>query len=160
MSKIGHNVDKLKEQIQEMAVDYAKCDEESQKLNDKRAEIRERAAELGLDTKAWQNEINRAKQSLKKKDGYDESASIIREALGDMDMEDLFEHVLRKEKEKEEAKKKKAEERKKEKAADDKFKAAPDRKPGPVKSVGEQQAEAIAKAPPVDAKKAAAGDKS
>lgn len=132
MPNIGNNYDKLKEQIQEMAVDYAKCDKESQILNDKRADIRERAKDLGLDTKAWQNEIQRAKQRLKIREGYDESAEIIRDALGDMDIEDLFEHVLKKEREKEEQKEEKA----KKKTAK---KAAKDEKP-----IGVQQADAIA----------------
>ena len=38
-----------------------------------------------------------------RKEGYDESAQVIREALGEMKMEDLFDHVIRKEKEKQEA---------------------------------------------------------
>jgi len=112
VASIGHNSDTIKEKIQQMAVDYAKCDEESQVLNEQRADIRARADELGLDTKAWQNEINRIKQSLKKKEGYDESAAVIRDALGEMKIEDLFEHVIRKDKEKREAR----EEKKAEKA--------------------------------------------
>lgn len=112
----GHNSGHVADKIKELAVRYAKADEQSMTLNDERAKIREEIADLGLDTKAWQDEIGRAKRDLKKKDGYDESVSSIRAALGDMNMEDLFAHVARKEREKEETRAAKAKEREKEKA--------------------------------------------
>ena len=142
MGEVGHNLSKLKEDIQAMAVEYAKCDEESQKLNDKRAEIRTKAKDLGLDTKAWQDEIGRAKRDLKKKDGYDESAQIIREALGDMDMDDLFSHVLKREAEKEAAKEARKKERDEARAKADSYKSAPERKPKNAKSLEQTLAEA------------------
>lgn len=143
MSEIGHNTDGLKQAIQQMAVDYAKCDEESMKLNAKRAEIRDRAKGLGLDTKAFQDEINRMKKDLSKKEGYDESRLIIQEALGDMVAEDLFAHVERMQREKEAAREAKRKEREDEKVKADSFKPATERKPKNTKTIGEQQIEAI-----------------
>ena len=142
--------DNVKDFIIEMAVEYAKCDKESQKLNDRRKDIRDKMEDKGLDKKAWQDAINRAKKSLKKRDGYDESLDTINKALGQLDMDDLWSHVIDRDKAKEAARDaKKAEAKKakaKEKAKDDEFKAAPERKPSNVKSIGEQQAEAITKA--------------
>lgn len=138
MATIGDNSKGLHDKIKKMAVDYAKCDEQSMELNAKRAEIRERAKGLGLDTKAWQDEIGRMKQSLKKKDGYDESRAIIQDALGDMPAEDLFAHVARMEREKEEAR----ESKKAEKEKADTFKPATERKPKNEKTLGQTLAEA------------------
>lgn len=140
---IGHNSDQRTQKIQELVARYAKCDEESQALNDKRADIRKVAKEeLDLDPKAFINEVNRAKQDLKKRDGHDESAQEVRDAIGQMNPQELWAHIF----EREERKNKEREERKaaklKEKAAEDKFKPAPDRKPKKGKSVGELQAQA------------------
>lgn len=146
---IGDNSKVLKEQIQKMAVDYAKCDEESMKLNDRRAEIRQKVKDLGLDTKAWQDEIGRMKADMKKKEGYDESRAVIQDALGDMVAEDLFAHVARREAEKEAAREAKRKERESEKEKADTFKPATERKPKAAKSVGEQQADALTSAHPV-----------
>ena len=138
--------DNVKDFIIEMAVEYAECDKESQALNDRRKEIRDKMEDKGLDKKAWQDAINRAKKDLKKRDGYDESLTTINNALGQLDMEELWSHVI----EREEAKEAAREERKKAKAAekanDDEYKPAPERKPKAVKSIGEQQADAILKA--------------
>ena len=146
---IGDNSKVQKEQIQKMAVDYAKCDEESMKLNDRRAEIRQKAKDLGLDTKAWQDEIGRMKADMKKKEGYDESRAVIQDALGDMVAEDLFAHVARREAEKEAAREAKRKERESEKEKADTFKPATERKPKSSKSIGEQQADALTSAHPV-----------
>lgn len=145
---IGDNSKVLKEQIQKMAVDYAKCDEESMKLNDRRAEIRQKAKDLGLDTKAWQDCISRLKSDMKKKEGYDESVVVINEALDEV-AEDLFAHVARREAEKEAAREAKRKEREAEKAQNETFKPATERKPKAAKSVGEQQADALTSAHPV-----------
>lgn len=134
-NQVGHNSGHVNEQIKELAARYAKADEESGKLNDERAKIREEIEGLGLDTKAWQDEIGRAKRDLKKKDGYDESVAVIRGALGQMNMEDLFAHVARKEREKEEARAAKAKEKEAKKKEPKETK--------PKKSIGEQQADAI-----------------
>lgn len=136
-NSVGHNSGHVNETIKELAGRYAKADEASAELNDERAKIREEIAALGLDTKAWQDEIGRAKRDLKKKDGYDESVSVIRGALGELNIEDLFAHVARKEREKEETRNAKAKEREEKQKAKDEAK--------PKKSVGEQQAEAIQK---------------
>lgn len=137
---IGHNSEaNVKDRIQELAAQYAKCDEASQELNDERAEIREEIKDLGLDTKAWQYEIGRAKQSLKKREGYDESAAVIRDALGDMKMEDLFAHVLRRDKEKAEEREARKNERK---AKNDEFKPATERAPKAGKVISGKDAAA------------------
>jgi hypothetical protein len=137
MADIGHN--SVNERIKALAARYAKADEASMELNDERADIRAEIKDMGFDTKAWQDQISRAKQSLKKKEGYDESARAIQAALGEMDMDDLFEHVLRREREKVEER----EERKAQKERDEEYKPAPERKPKAGKSIGEQQADAI-----------------
>lgn len=131
---IGHNSgeDSQKEKIQELMAQYAKCDEASQELNQERAEIREKVRDLGLDTKAWQYEIQRAKQSLKKREGYDESTDVIRDAFGEMKMEDLFAHVLRRDKEKAEQRETRKTERK-QKA--DEYKPATERAPKNAKVI-------------------------
>lgn len=145
MGAIGDNSKIINQKIQEMAADYAKADEESMKLNDKRAEIRKRAEELGLDTKAWQDMIGRAKRDLKKKDGYDESCAVIQSALDGLNMEDLFAHVARREAEKEAAREARKAEREAEKAKNDEFKPATERKPKPsAKEVAQAQAEHFA----------------
>lgn len=146
MTSIGHNSEKTKDRIQALAVRYAKADEQSMALNDERAEIREEIKEMGFDTKAWQDEIKRAKNSLKKREGYDESAKVIRGAIGEMDMEDLFDHVLRREREKEEARAEKKSAKAKEKAKDDEYKPAAERKPKNGKVVSGKDAAAGEKA--------------
>jgi len=100
VATIGDNSDGIKENIQQMAADYAECDKDSGAINDKRKDIRDRAETLGIDKKAWQDEISRMKKSLRKKAGYDESVAVVRDALGDLDAEDLFSHVTRKDEEK------------------------------------------------------------
>lgn len=132
MGKIGDNSNALKEQIQKMAVEYAKCDEESMLLNQKRGEIRDKAKELGLDTKAWQDCIGRLKADMKKKEGYDESVAVINDALEDMVAEDLFAHVAKIERQKEEAREAKRKEREAEKVKNETFKPATERKPKDV----------------------------
>ena len=139
-AKIGHNVFSTKEQIKQYVAQYVHCDEQSQLLSDERLKIREKVSELGLDTKAFQDAVSRAKKDRKKKDGYDESLRIIVEALGELNHDDLFAYIDRRELEKEKARE--AREKAKEKA--DEFKAAPDRKPKNAKAIGIQQAEAIA----------------
>lgn len=111
-------------------------------LNQKRAEIRDRAKGLGLDTKAWQDEINRMKQSLKKKEGYDESRAVIQDALGDMIAEDLFAHVAKMEAAREAERDAKKKEREAEKEKNETFKPATERKPKIAKSLGQTLAEA------------------
>lgn len=104
----GHN---SVEQKQEWVVRYVKCDEESQILNDERAAIRAEVKEAGEDPKAFVNEVNRSKQALKKRAGFDESCQAFREVIGDMDPEELWKHVFdradKKNKAREEKKKKK-----------------------------------------------------
>lgn len=76
MSDIGHNSKDLEAKIQEFFVEYAECDEQSAVLNKKRADIREKVEELGLDRKAFHDQYMRAKRKLREKEGYDESAKI------------------------------------------------------------------------------------
>jgi len=119
---IGDNSSETVEKIQGFAVEYAECDEASQELNDKRKNIRDRIKDLDLDTKAWQDAINRAKASLRQRDGYDESLAVINAAIGQMDMSELWGHVERrkeaqqKAREEKKAEKQKASEAKAEKA--------------------------------------------
>lgn len=164
-AKIGHNSTSTKDQIKTFVGQYVKCDEKSQELNDERAEIRAKVEELGLDTKAFQDAVSRAKKDRRKKEGYDESMAVIKDALGEMNHDDLFAYMDKREEEKEAARAAKAKEREKEKAKADEFKPAAERKPknGKVisgkdaaagekaeeKSVGEQQAAAIAAAPTI-----------
>ena len=61
---------------------------------------------LGLIQRLGRTEIGRAKRDLKKKDGYDESGSNYTRRR-DMDMDDLFSHVPKREAEKELLRKKK-----------------------------------------------------
>ncbi len=155
MNDIGHNSDGLEDKIQEAFVEYANCDEESAVLNKKRAEIRGKVEEWGIDRKAFHDQYIRAKRKRNEKEGYDESAQVCKEALNKMDQIDLFEFVDRM---KEERKAKKAAKAKAAKAKDDEFKPAHKRKPKPVSgkdaaagekaddSVGEQQAAAYQKA--------------
>ena len=145
--KIGSNIEGLNEKIREMASDYAKCDEESMMLNQKRADIRERAKGLGLDTKAFQDCINRLKADLKKKEGYDESVSIINAALANEMPESLFAHVARMQLEKEKAREEKRKEREAEKTKNDTFKPATERKPKAATT--KTAAQAMAEAHPV-----------
>jgi len=129
--KIGHNSASTKDQIKAHIAEYVKCDEQSQVLNDKRTDIRGKVEELGLDTKAFQDAVSRAKKDRRKKEGYDESLKVIVEALGDMNQDDLFAYLDKREDEKEKAREAKAKEREKQKAKDDEFKPAAERKPKP-----------------------------
>lgn len=162
-AKIGHNLTSTKDQIKTFVGQYVKCDEKSQELNDERADIRAKVEELGLDTKAFQDAVSRAKKDRRKKEGYDESMAVIKDALGEMNHDDLFAYMDKREEEKEKAREAKA----KEKAKADEFKPAAERKPKnskvisgkdaaagekpetAEKSVGEQQAAAIAAAPTI-----------
>lgn len=141
----GHNSKHIEETLQEMAVQYAKCDEASMELNDKRKKIRDTVADLGIDTKAWQDEIGRMKRDVKKKDGYDEAVKVIRAAFKDMIAEDLFAHVAKKEKEKEEIRNAKIKEREDAKAAKPKKATGKDAAAGEGLSTGEAQAQHLQK---------------
>jgi len=140
-TSIGHNtVDQLKDAIAK----YVNCDEESAKLNDKRAEIRSKVKDLGLDTKAFQDAISRLKKDRSKKDGYDESLATINGVIDGMGgaKDDLFSWMdarqLAKEKAREESKKAREAEAKK----NDEFKPATERKPKNEKTLGQTLAEA------------------
>jgi hypothetical protein len=106
MSKEGHN--SRQEQIQELIVRYVETIESSQELNDVRAGIRENAVGLGLDSGAFQDQVKRAMKDLRKRDGYDQSAKEVADAIGGMDQRELwnfvFERAEKKNKEREEAK--------------------------------------------------------
>ena len=90
---IGHNSNQA-EELQKFIVEYAKCDEESQELNDRRSEIRHKVKDMGIDPKAFVAEVNRSKQNLKKREGYDEDCQTVRGVIGDMDMKELWSHVF------------------------------------------------------------------
>lgn len=140
-AKIGHN-SATDEQLKEHVANYIQCDQKSQELSDTRAEIREKVEELGIPSKAFQDAVSRAKKDRRKKEGYDEGLATMTRVLGDMDQDDLFSYMDKREEEKAKARADK-------KAKDDAFKKAEDRAPKEgkvVKSVGEQQAEAIAAA--------------
>lgn len=156
----GHNSKSTNEQLKTYVAQYVKCDERSMELNNERTDIRGKVEELGLDTKAFQDAVARAKKDRRKKEGYDESMKVMTEVLGNMNQDDLFAYLDKREEEKEKAR----EARAKEKAKADEFKPAAERKPKngkvisgkdaasgekpePEKSVGEQQAAAIAAAP-------------
>lgn len=140
-AKIGHN-SATDEQLKEHVANYIQCDQKSQELSDTRAEIREKVEELGIPSKAFQDAVSRAKKDRRKKEGYDEGLATMTRVLGDMDQDDLFSYMDKREEEKAKARADK-------KAKDNAFKKAEDRAPKEgkvVKSVGEQQAEAIAAA--------------
>lgn len=147
----GHNSQNRQQDIQALVARYADSHEESQKLNDERGKIREKAADLGLDTKAFQDQVKRSLQDLKKREGYDESAKEVAEAIGKMNPSELWAHVFERAEriEQERAERKTAREKEKSKA--DEFKAAPERKPKAGKSVktssvGKAQSEAYLEA--------------
>jgi uncharacterized protein (UPF0335 family) len=142
MGNIGHNSHSTHEQLKGFVAQYVKCDEESAALNDKRNEIRGKAEDLGIPSKAFQDSVSRAKADRKKKEGYDEGMKTMREVLGDINQDDLFAYLDRREEEKQKARELRAKEREKEKAKEDSFKAAPDRKPKNSKSTPERQREA------------------
>lgn len=160
----GHNSKSTTEQLKTYVAQYVKCDEKSMELNNERTEIRSKVEELGIDTKTFQDAVAGAKKDRRKKEGYDESMKVMTEVLGDMNQDDLFAYLDKREEEKEQARAAKAKEREKEKAKADEFKPAAERKPKnskvisgkdaasgekpePEKSIGEQQAAAIAAAP-------------
>lgn len=142
MSDIGHNSKDLEVKIQEFFVEYAECDEASAVLNKKRADIREKVEELGLDRKAFHDQYMRAKRKLREKEGYDESAQICFEALNKMDQGELFDFVDRMKEEREAAKEAKKKEREEAKAKDDEYKPAAERKPKGGKVVSGKDAAA------------------
>ena len=148
MSEIGHNSAAMKEKAIRILNEYSESLKRSQDENDVRAELREEAKDLGLDTKALQNAVTWAKSSLKQREGYDESLDFFKACVADDGgAESLFKWVIEREEEKERQREEKRAEKQKQKAKDDEYKEAPDRQPGPVKSIGEQQAEAILNAP-------------
>lgn len=127
-SKIGSNSQPTKDRIKDFVAAYVACDEKSAEINDERAGIRERVKDLGLDTKAFQDAVSRAKKDRSKKEGYDESMQIIVEALGEMDQDDLFSFIDERREEKERLREEK-------KAKADEFKPAAERAPKNGKSV-------------------------
>ena len=155
---MGHNIDKFEEDLKEIVAEYVESLKRSDDENQIRAELREKAEEKGLDKKALQDSVARAKSSLKKREGYDEGMALMTKIVDDMGgAENIFSWYIDKQKEKEEARDAARKEREKqktakkkakaeEKAKDDKYKPAPERKPGP----------AISK--PVSGKDAAAGE--
>lgn len=155
----GHNSNARTEDIQALAVRYADADEKSQELNDERSEIREKIKDMGLDTKAWQDEIKRAKGSLKKREGYDESANEIRSAIGQMDMEDLWSHVIERADRLEKEREEKRAAKDKEKKSADEYKAAADRKPKNPKIITGKDAASGEKVEDIGAAQAAAYQK-
>lgn len=144
MAEVGNNIQPTIEQLKELVGKYVNCDEESAKLNDKRAEIRGKVKDLGLDTKAFQDAIGRLKKDRTKKDGYDDTIKVMNQALGDMGEGDLFAWMDVREaaREKERADKKAAREAEAKKA--DEFKPATERKPkaASTKTAGQVMAEA------------------
>lgn len=109
----GHNSDGHIEKLQDLIVQYAKCDEASQELNDERKDIRDAVKDMGEDPKAFVAEVNRSKRNLRQREGYDESAKSVRDVIGDMNMEELWSHVF----ERAEKKNKEREDKKAAKAA-------------------------------------------
>lgn len=175
MTEIGHNSKEFEEGLQKLVVDYVDCDRQSMELNDKRADLRELAErKYGLDKGAFQAEIARTKRELKQRDEYDESVKTMRGVLKQMDMEELWSHVIEREEAKTKAREEEKEEKAKKKAAakkaaeeqkakDDEYKPAAERKPKAAKvvsgkdaaagekseetaSIGEQQAAAFQQA--------------
>lgn len=145
----GHNSASTVEQLKEHVARYVQCDQRSQELSDERTEIREKVADLGLDTKAFQDAVNRAKKDRRKKEGYDESMKVMTDVLGDMNQDDLFAYLDKRERAKEEERAAKAKEREKAnkeaKAANEKEKkvTGKDAAAGEGLTTGEAQAQAI-----------------
>lgn len=135
MSTIGHNSDGVKKKVSEILTEYSASLKRSQEENDLRAELREKAKELGFDTKALQNAIAWAKSSLKQRDGYDESLAFFKSLVAEEGgAATLFKWVVDREAEKEKERDEARKARDNEKAKADEFKAAPDRKPKPAPS--------------------------
>lgn len=108
---IGHN-SKEDEFWKEALVEYAECDEESRKLNDRRKGIRDAVKARGYETSGFLESYNKAKKSLFAKDSHVKTVERVDEAINDMGMDDLFADVLRRKEEREKEKAQKAEERK------------------------------------------------
>lgn len=96
----------------EALVEYAECDEESRKLNDRRKGIRDAVKARGYETSGFLESYNKAKKSLFAKDSHIKTVERVDEAIQDMGMDDLFADVLRRKEEREKAKADKAELRK------------------------------------------------
>lgn len=139
---MGHNTGPIKDQIKDYVSKYVSCDEKSAALNDERTEIRAKVEELGLDTKAFQDAVARCKKDRKKKEGYDESMKVIVDALGEMNMDDLFSWQDNREAKKAKEREDKAKKREEEKKKADEFKPAAERKPKPGKVISGKDAAA------------------
>lgn len=110
VAEIGHNSEDRTEQIQDLVIEYVDTRRQSQELNDTRKVIREKADKIGIDPGAFQDQVRRAEKDLKKRDGYDESAKEVADAIGQMDPEELWAYVFeRAEKKNQERAEKKAE---------------------------------------------------
>lgn len=131
MTMSGHNIQGLEEQIQELFVEYSKCDEISNEQNIRREELRCKAEELGLDRKAFNDEYRRAKRNSPNQEAYDQSAAVCREAMNKMNINELFEFVERQKEERKKVKQSFKKEEPEEEPAEDE------------KPVGQQQAEAV-----------------
>lgn len=161
MSEIGHNSEKVAEEIKKLAEEYAECDKDSMTLNKRRQKIRERVEEIGHDKDAFVEEVNLSKKSLKRKEGYTESKKFISSVINGMDQFELWSHVVEDQKAKEEERTKakeakaaakkeakaKAKTGKKDPTPEPKATAKPDAKAGSEgPSIGQQQAAAYQKA--------------
>lgn len=142
---MGHNSNSRVEQIQAIVARYAETHRKSQELNDERSELRGEAKDLGLDTKALQEEVRLSMEAATntKREGFDESAKEIREAIKGMNAEEVWKHVFERNARKNKEREEKLAAKEKAKKSADSFKPAPDRKPKPVKSVGAEQAKAV-----------------
>lgn len=133
----GHNIEGLEDKVKEIVSEYVESLKRSAEENDIRSDLRDRAEELGIDKKALQDGVSRAKASLKKREGYDESMEIIKSCVDDAGgAENLFKWYL----DKQEAKKKEREEAREKRKAEKKA-----GKSDEEKSIGAEQAETVLK---------------
>jgi len=117
MTKEGHNSQE-DEFFKEALVEYAQCDEDSRKLNERRKGIRDSVKARGYETSGFLESYNKAKKSLFAKDSHVKTVKRVDDAIKDVGMDDLFKDVLRRKEEAEKEKEQKKIAREKEKDID------------------------------------------
>lgn len=87
---IRSNSTDLQKLIYECAEEYADCDKTSKKMNERRAEIRQKILDKGIPTDAFLHEYQYYKKKRYDQDGYDDGRSICHEALNKAKNGELF----------------------------------------------------------------------
>lgn len=85
-----HNSRKLKDIIVQCAKERVEIDAARKMLNRKAADIREVLVDHGVDKEAFNEEYNYHKKKRHEREGFDESAKLVRDALADPEQASLF----------------------------------------------------------------------